>query len=345
MTDGSVRCRSHTRRKRGTSIAVQASVCQRMEISIVVSSAKSVTSLMRNPRSCFRSTFVVVGDCQSLGKSWARAKIRWRGSSGSTRRTDRLGRCTFSRSRSFDLGQLLFQSCSRLLATSRFSRINRFEAVLGQIGFVPHSLPSQLPLPVDSLRSLGQMIEGRHRHLQLSRLHGFEEGPCHRRVDMIAPEGLAARHCETVVELRAGVDQITAIAVANRHASRPATASGNPLEQSRTFARGTPSIRVREAAVLVESFLISLELLDRDVGGMMIGNHDRPIVGFDCPTARFGFESPFDEVSSHCLRASINIRAGVGWVMQHPNGPRVRAQGPPDHLTLIGTEPDSSGKP
>ena len=91
MTAASVRRRSQIRKWRGTCNVVQASVCQRMEISMALSSAKSVTSLISSPSSCLRSTLVVVAACQSRGRSRASCRIRWR-SSGSTRRIDRRGR-------------------------------------------------------------------------------------------------------------------------------------------------------------------------------------------------------------------------------------------------------------
>ena len=120
MIAGAVRLASAARWGRTTSSVLQASVCQRTAIAMVVGCLVSVTSLMSSRRSCLRSAAVVVGAYHTSGTSWASARIRARSSLFTTSEPT-VGCAAYSRSRRSSAVSFSFQSRSKLRATRRFS--------------------------------------------------------------------------------------------------------------------------------------------------------------------------------------------------------------------------------
>ena len=181
------------RRKRGTSSVVQASVQQRIEISIVVLISQVEGHVLdEKPQELLQlDAPVVVGTSQSFGRCWAKAKNTLRRSLGTPpgkpekfrplQSTPAPAAATSVRG-SF---QLAFQAIAPRVG-SRVPAAFEHKA-FSQVGLISHALSAPLATPVTSFsRPLSELIEGTIDTPQpVVRL---EEDLHNRRVDVIAPD-------------------------------------------------------------------------------------------------------------------------------------------------------------
>ena len=116
-------------------------------------------------------------------------------------------------------------------------RIDRQEPAPGQLRLVARPLHDQLPLAVHPARLLRDLIDGRHRHLELRRSHGLQEDAGHRRIDPVAAERLASLLPVLLMELITFIQgDLAVVHVTDRHAPPAPAAQDEALEQRRTFA-------------------------------------------------------------------------------------------------------------
>src|SRR5262249_48194983 len=178
------------------------------------------------------------------------------------------------------------------------------------------------------------LLDGRHRHLELCRLHGLEEGAGHCLINPVAAERLAGLLPELLVKLITFIQGDLAVThVTDRHAPPAPAAEYQPLEQRRTFANRPAMLLVRRCAVLDESELVPLELLPGDVTGMMVVEDTRPVLHGDLARPPFDPGLLMGQGDRARLGSSIDVGARVRRMMQDGQDAAM-AQGAPQELTV-----------
>src|SRR5262249_19627509 len=116
----------------------------------------------------------------------------------------------------------------------------------------------------------------------------------------------------------------------------------DPLEQGVAFSRSCPVIFIRRRSVFIKSPLVPLELVPRDVPGMMPGDEERPVLGPDPACSALDPRLLIRQAHQTSLGAAIDIDARVLGVVQDVQNTAM-AQRTPNQLTVASPPPEPGG--
>lgn len=114
------------------------------------------------------------------------------------------------------------------------------------------------------------------------------------------------------------------------------------MQESRALAHSPRAVFRAQGAVVVSLRLVAEELVPRERGGVLVMEHKGPILtghsaGVALHPGRFAGEK-----AGSGLGPAINIRPGIGGMMQHLADARVR-QGCPAELVALAFPPPARG--
>src|SRR3954466_629603 len=121
--------------------------------------------------------------------------------------------------------------------------------------------------------------------------------------------------------------------VADRHPPPAPPAQDEALQQGRPFPGRPASLLMIECAIVEEASLVPLELLPGDVGGMVVVDDERPILGDDAARPPLDPGLPAGQHDVAGPGPPIDIRARVRRIVEDGQDPPV-VQGDPGELTV-----------
>ena len=259
----------------------QAWVCHRIASWIVVARRVRVTSCMRKRTSCCRSTWVVEGACQMVGRAETSARMRGCGS-GLRSCGARCSPAVASRSSRATSASGSFHSRSRRRATSRCSGSTARQRRRARSAAYWARASRRCHLAFD-LTGLGcQAVQSRQGNSQVGGLDGVEEGLGDGGVEAIPPQGVAGRGSK--IDRRSGTGREGSDAIvqgAHPHPPPTLAAQHKALEEGGSLTDGAPLLFRPAGAIVRKARLIVEKLRPGQGAGVDIVEEHGPVLQGD----------------------------------------------------------------
>src|SRR6266487_1377350 len=239
-----------------------------------------------------------------------------------------------------DLSQFLIPLSFQAPSHQAIVRVYGLVPSASQVGFILSSLNLAMPLLIRLLGTRFHLIKCRERHLQMSRLDGFQKRLFHGLVYTISSHGLTGFPGELRMNLMTFIHQQRAIAlIPNAHASATGATQDDSLQERRALTNDSSMLFGTPGAVVIELALVAQKVVPGDVARMRIEEHNGPLFLFDPARSPFDARLFSRKGLSPELGAPVDVGSRVQRTMQDIQDPFMRETTPNQFVSPLASPP------